>query len=201
VKQGGWALLLTLESQLFQQRPVRSVEVGGLLGVEAAGGNHPFPMAAEDALDEISVAQVVPEPSLLRHWKTWPQPNEYPGKNAGPILLRLFVLPEDLDPLNTAARRGLLEDKAVETGFTELFDFVSGIALHSLGQNLAGNGLDQLWFGITTLELDCRSRYTEADLEFGTHRNPFEPLAEDIGEIPVVLVAAVVAHLGAKQAR
>jgi len=180
---------------------VRGVEVGGLLRVEVAGGDQPFSVAAEHAHYEISVAQIVPEPSVLCHWKVRPPFDEHSGKDADAVLRRRFIVPEDLDPLNTAARRGLLEDEAVEAGLSELVDLVTGVALHSLGQNLAGDGLDQLWFGITTLELDCGPWHPETDLELGADRHPVEPLTEDVGEIPVALVPAVKTHLGAEQAR
>jgi len=157
-------------------------------------------MMLEHTFEKSYAAVLVVDPSVLRHRKIWPQPNEYADKDADSVSRRPFVLSEDLDPLHSAARGSSLEYEAVETGVAELVNPVTGVALHPLGQNLAGNGLDQLWFGITALELDRRSRYTEADLELGTHRNPLEPLAKDICDVSVVLVTTVVAHLGAEQA-
>jgi hypothetical protein len=180
---------------------MRGVELGQLPRIKIAARQGSLVMMLEHAFEKTSAAVRVLKPSVLRHRKVGPQPNEYAGKDADSVSRRPFVLPEDLDPLHSAARGSSLENEAVETGVAELADLVTGVALHPLGQNLAGNGLDQLWFGITALELDRGSRYTEADLELGTHRNPLEESAEDLGEVAITLVASVVAHLSAEQAR
>jgi hypothetical protein len=49
-------------------------------------------------------------------------------------------------------------------------------------------------------ELNRRSRDTEADLKLRAHRHPLEELAEDVGDVSITLVAAVVTHPGAKKA-
>jgi len=158
-------------------------------------------MMLEHTFEKSYAAVLVVDPSVLCHRKVGPQPNEHAGKDAGSVSRRPFVLPEDLDPLHSAARGSSLENEAVETGVAELVNLVTGEALHPLGQDLAGNGLGQLWFGITFLELDRRSRNTEPDLELGADRHPLEPLAEDLGEVAITLVASVMPDLGAEQAR
>lgn len=90
--------------KILLQRPVGGVQVGGPLRVERAAGSHPFPMAGEYALDEISKSPIVPEPTLLGYRKTGPFLRKNPGEDADAVFGARMIRIENIDTFRPAAR-------------------------------------------------------------------------------------------------
>jgi len=157
-------------------------------------------MMSEHALEEISAQTRILEPPFLCHRKVGPPPDEHAGKDADAVSRRAFVLTEDLDPLHSATRGSPFEDEPVEAGLLELINLFTGEALHPLGQIIAGLRFDQPRIVATVDETDRGSRHAEPKLDLRAHRYPFEPPADHIHEIPIVLVTAVISNLGAEEA-
>ena len=195
-------LLIRLGRMRHQDQFVGRVERHERAEIPLAAKQIAKPPVREHPLDEVVPQPGIREAAFLFHrqvGKPCDQPGgEKPSSRLGRNLVGLRLV--DLDPLEAAARRVLLEHVAAQVLGLELGDPAFRVLVELVGQ--IGRGLDgqQPDAVFDAHQAHRFPRRAHAGLHLGADGHPFDQRAERVGEKRVALVAAVIAHGLAEQA-
>jgi len=131
-----------------------------------------------------------------QQWKPF---HEGPGEKPGAARHRHARRAVDFDPGQAAGGGFRLEDIAGEIKGGQFLHPFFRPGRHPVGQIPAGFVGHQAWPCRIALQTHGFPGDAEAALDFRAYGNEFDVLAQDIGDVPVALVAAVVAHGLAEQ--
>src|SRR4029077_367831 len=181
-------------------------ELVPLVEAHQGGARPPLPLRRapavmdEDPGDEVLAQTRIVQPPLLLDREIGQARRQRRGEEAAPLLRGGAGSGIDLDPLQAAARRILLEHIAVELHPGQRLGPPPGPFAHRSGIILSRARHDEAHLAAPPLQPDRRPRGAHPQLHLGTDRHPVDVASEDVGEEGVPLVAAVVAHLLAQQA-
>src|SRR5574337_553352 len=153
------------------------------------------------ALDPVVSQSRVVEPSLLLNRQVWKSLDKRCREQATTRSCSVPAVTMYLHTLQPTTRRVLLEDIPAEALTGKLIHSPSRVRPHRVGMIRLGPNADQMNAAVSLDKMNRLARRAHTDLNLGAHGNPFDTLAERIGQEPVSLMSAVVTDLVTQQTR
>jgi hypothetical protein len=184
-----------------EQELVHGVELHEPPAAAVAARKRAPPAASEHPLDEVLADTRVVQSPLVLYGQEGEALDEGAGEDADPAARGTALLIVDPHTVQARARRAALEHEAAQILRLQGRRSLPRPRLHARGEvdsaarreEARGRGIAHQAHGL--------ARHTQAALHLGAHRNPSHEASQHVVQVGVELVAAIVAHVGAKKAR